>query len=123
MFGNGVEEIFYSCGEEGLVKAWSCYPRKNGRYEKEDSDDKNSQGYAKKPTAKKSGGHKSYKSNSGSSNGEESPYGPINTYRLSVAWLIMPMSSLKTRTRDWQVLALALAPVQMSLPILQIWAK
>ena len=79
VFGNGVEGTFYSCGEEGLVKAWSCYPRKN---EMEESDDEDSEGYAKQPAAKKSGGHMSYKLNSSSNCEEDSPYGPLNIYRL-----------------------------------------
>ncbi|KAL7507298.1 hypothetical protein ACHAXN_004488 [Cyclotella atomus] len=65
VFGHG--GMFYSCGEEGLVKAWSCFPKQSAG----DSSDEDSEGYAKKPSSVKR-----------METDEESPFGPFNTYRL-----------------------------------------
>eukprot|EP00804_Cyclotella_cryptica_P010737 CCRYP_005521-RA/>CCRYP_005521-RA protein AED:0.04 eAED:0.04 QI:0/0/0.5/1/0/0/2/343/521 len=84
VFGNGIGGTFYSCGEDGLVKAWNCFPQSNyGKGDEEGVDD-DKRGSARKPTAK--GTLHNHKRNSSKSNNhneqESSPYGPINTYRL-----------------------------------------
>ena len=70
VFGNGIDGNFFSCGEEGIVKAWSIYPK--GQYITADVDD--SDDGDKKPRAKKR--------NKSSQDDAESPYGPLNVYRL-----------------------------------------
>ena len=101
VFGNDVDGMVYSCGEEGVVKGWSIYPK--NRYitaanNSDDDDDGSSRDgdeescddeeYGnKKPKAKK---HQKYnKSNKkkrynhqNNDDEEESPYGPHNVYRL-----------------------------------------
>ncbi|KAL7443426.1 hypothetical protein ACHAXM_012087 [Skeletonema potamos] len=71
VFGNGINGHFFSCGEEGIVKAWSIYPK--GQYITADVDDNDDED--KKPRAKK----RNLKS---SQDDAESPYGPLNVYRL-----------------------------------------
>ncbi|KAL7528996.1 hypothetical protein ACHAXR_002736 [Thalassiosira sp. AJA248-18] len=94
-FGNGVEGMFYSCGEEGIVKAWSIYPKDqyitaDGGIESSDDDNPNLDGddedddlYGKKPKAKKQNYSKPSNNNNAKRKDEsESPYGPHNIYRL-----------------------------------------
>ena len=87
-FGNGIDGVFYSCGEDGVIKAWSVFPRNQyitASSHGDDSDDSGSSsgedddGFAKRPSAKRS-----YKSISKGSSQEEdgSPHGPMNIYRL-----------------------------------------
>jgi|EP01082_Thalassiosira_pseudonana_P002002 WD repeat and SOF domain-containing protein 1 len=75
VFGNGIEGLFYSCGEDGVVKGWCCYPRNEYITSSVggdgDNSDEDSEGYAKKPSAR-------IKTNEE----EESPYGPFNVYRV-----------------------------------------
>mmetsp|Transcript_8400 Transcript_8400/g.15271 ORF Transcript_8400/g.15271 Transcript_8400/m.15271 type:complete len:509 (-) Transcript_8400:52-1578(-) len=73
-FGNGIDGMFYSCGEEGIVKAWSIFPREsyNTTSDMESSDDED-----KKPKAKRKSNNKK-----GEDDGAESPHGPHNVYRL-----------------------------------------
>jgi len=71
VFGNGINGHFFSCGEEGIVKAWSIHPK--GQYITADVDDNDDED--KKPRAKK----RNLKS---SQDDAESPYGPLNVYRL-----------------------------------------
>ena len=73
----GQDGMFYSCGEEGLIKAWSCVPRKNGDDEEESSEE-DVEGYVPKPSGKTG----NWKRSSDDNHDEESPYGPLNTYRL-----------------------------------------
>lgn len=89
-FGNGIDGVFYSCGEDGAIKAWSVFPRNQyisaSSHGGDDSDDSGSSsssgddgGFAKKPSAKRP-----YKSMIRGSGQEEdvSPHGPMNIYRL-----------------------------------------
>lgn len=87
VFGNGIEGMFYSCGEEGTVKAWSIYPK--NRYSTGDGDDDSlsdsddDDGYGKKPKAKNARQqHNKKKSKNTNQEDAESPYGPHNVYRL-----------------------------------------
>ncbi|KAL9186394.1 hypothetical protein ACHAXT_005632 [Thalassiosira profunda] len=76
-FGNGVEGTFYSCGEEGLVKMWSIYPRDQYITADAESDDESDgDGYGKKPRARRPN------RNSNDEEGAESPHGPHSVYRL-----------------------------------------
>ena len=100
----GFDGMFYSCGEEGLIKAWNCFPKRgylhnddDGSDDADDGDDdgesdEDSQGYAKKPSASNVNGNRgstrtstststTFKNNNFKDE-EESPYGPFNTYRL-----------------------------------------
>lgn len=94
-FGNGVEGMFYSCGEEGIVKAWSIYPKDqyitadvdSDGEEDEDESRSDEDGYGKKPKAKKQ--QSKYHSNNNNKRKKqqegdeaESPHGPHNVYRL-----------------------------------------
>mmetsp|Transcript_21435 Transcript_21435/g.46581 ORF Transcript_21435/g.46581 Transcript_21435/m.46581 type:complete len:517 (+) Transcript_21435:329-1879(+) len=82
VFGNGIEGMFYSCGEEGLVKAWSIFPRASYNTTADmDSDDESSdeEEYGKKPKGRRKGSHK--KSDKREDE-PESPHGPHNVYRL-----------------------------------------
>ena len=84
-FGNDVNGMVYSCGEEGIVKGWSIYPR--DRYitaaagDDDEGDSSSDDEYDKKPKAKRP-----YKSSNKRHQEEqeesESPYGPHNIYRL-----------------------------------------
>ena len=47
MFGNGIEERFFSSGEEGVVKAWSIFPQ--DQYITADGDDSDDEGKKPKP--------------------------------------------------------------------------
>jgi len=83
-FGNGVDGRFYSCGEEGTVKAWSIYPRNsyNVTDEGDDSDDDDdSSDDEKKPKAKR---RQKFKSNINNHeiDDPQSPHGPHNVYRI-----------------------------------------
>jgi len=90
VFGNGIEGTFYSCGEEGMVKAWSIFPRASyntsaGGMDSDSDEDgdesSDDEEYGKKPKAKR----RNYKSNNRKTAEEEepdSPHGPHNIYRL-----------------------------------------
>ena len=81
VFGNGISGNFFSCGEEGVIKAWRIYPRDQYITANVDnSDDDNSE--EKKPIAKKRSG---LTSRSRDDHEAESPYGPLNIYRLPTA--------------------------------------
>lgn len=75
VFGNGIDGNFFSCGEEGIIKAWSIYPQ--GQYITADVDDSDDEDMDKKPRANRG----NLKSSQGSDD-TESPYGPLNIYRL-----------------------------------------
>lgn len=107
VFGNTTNDgRVYSCGEEGVIKAWSIYPtttssnsnsnsggfggieeEENDVNDRSDDDDDDSDGYGKKPKANKKMTGKKKQSTSSSSSSDlaattSSPYGPHNIYRL-----------------------------------------
>mmetsp|Transcript_16003 Transcript_16003/g.33566 ORF Transcript_16003/g.33566 Transcript_16003/m.33566 type:complete len:526 (+) Transcript_16003:226-1803(+) len=96
VFGNGVEGFFYSCGEEGLIKGWCCFPRNMSISAASDSDESDSSSdeaddhdHDKKPKAERNnsrqkGRHINKQLSATNQIEEESPYGPTNTYRLPV---------------------------------------
>jgi len=79
VFGNTNGGMVYSCGEEGIVKGWSIYPKDRYITAGDDSSDNSSdEEEDRKPRAKRK-----YKSNTQDDDEEEaSPYGPHNIYRL-----------------------------------------
>lgn len=80
-FGNGLDGLFYSCGEDGVIKAWSIFPKGRDITADADSDDDDEEGYGKKPKARSQ--YTKYNNKRGAQDdGEESPYGPHNVYRL-----------------------------------------
>lgn len=78
VFGNTGGRV-YSCGEEGIIKAWSIYPSSGLDRDEEEEDDESDDddGYGKKPRARKT----IVKSKT-SIDESSSPYGPHNIYRL-----------------------------------------
>lgn len=81
----GFDGVFYSCGEEGLIKAWSCFPKQrvsSNHDDDSDDNDEDSEGFAKKPSANGGGRNRTINNNNNFKEEEESPYGPFNTYRL-----------------------------------------
>ena len=87
VFGNKDGRV-YSCGEEGIIKAWSIFP--TGSYgvmydvEEEDVSDDDEDGCGKKPKAKTTmkGKKKLSIPSSDLESSSSSPYGPHNIYRL-----------------------------------------
>mmetsp|Transcript_18244 Transcript_18244/g.39207 ORF Transcript_18244/g.39207 Transcript_18244/m.39207 type:complete len:516 (+) Transcript_18244:53-1600(+) len=79
VFGNGIEGTFYSCGEEGIVKAWSIFPRQSYGATADGDDSSDDEEYGKKPMASR---ERNRKSNAVEEDGAESPHGPHEVYRL-----------------------------------------